>query len=140
MSNYQFLMTISISDLVEFEDDFIDACYEKESFKQLRESVDVSIPTVKMYEEYLEAPVDSGDVYLYASKEESLNYILLDLYRDPYDQLDLIRLGISTIEEKYKRVKELARRVYDQSGLNINYLEGQFILKEMKDRARSGLN
>ncbi|MFE0597964.1 hypothetical protein [Paenibacillus lactis] len=133
MQTYQFLMAIPITELVTYIDDDSDEYVEDPVFMDLRKALDIDIPVTTIYERYLDVPVHSGDVLMYASRSHGDHFVVLDTYRDPVDQLDLIRIGFGCTKEKVAVVRQLVRQLYDRSDTFIHYEEGQYFLQKLID-------
>lgn len=126
-------MTIPITELVAYIDDDSDEYVEDPVFMELRKALDIDIPITTIYERYFDAPVHSGDVLMYASCSHDDHFVVLDTYRDPVDQLDLIRVGVGCSKENVVVVRQLVRQLYDRSETFIHYEEGQYILRKLID-------
>lgn len=132
MRRFQFLVTLSIMELVNYPDEDSDEYEEDYLFNNLLESMEIEVPFKKLYERYFETPVNTGDVLIYRSNSTE-DYIIFDTYKEPYDQLDLIRLGVQTGNIKEEKIREIFRSLYDRCRTKIHYREGQVILGDLAD-------
>lgn len=131
--NYQFLMTLSITELVTYPDDDNDDVEEHILLNEILQEVEVHFPMKQIYERYLDDPVNTGDVLMYKSNVRATDYIIIDTYKEPYDQIDLVRFGAQVSGNKIIKTRERFRKLYDQCGVHIRYQEGQGILNEISN-------
>jgi hypothetical protein len=112
--------------LISYPDDNNDEYFENPTFKDIREYLNIEIDVNSWYNRCLQIAFGKKElqkIELYYSKDE-LSYILLDNYRDPYDQLDLIGIGVKTTNELGVEIRKLTRKLNDESPYNIYYCEG----------------
>ncbi|QXP54142.1 hypothetical protein [Cellulophaga sp. HaHa_2_1] len=122
----EIILTLPSTALVTFPDENKDEYYENESFKVIREFLDIDININNWYNRCTQIAFGKKHlqkIELYYSKDDK-SYILLDNYADPYDQLGLIGLGIKTTAELGADIRNLTRKLNDESNYNINYSEG----------------
>ncbi|ABG58568.1 hypothetical protein [Cytophaga hutchinsonii] len=112
--------------LVVYPDENKDEFIENPNFKVIRECLNIDIDITDWYNKCIQIALGKMELQkieiYYSSDEES--YILLDNYRDPYDELDLIGIGVKTTSELGEQVRKLTRILNDESPYNINYCEG----------------
>lgn len=112
--------------LVTFPDEDKDDFIENSKFKAIREHLNIDIDIVGWYNRCIQIALGKNElqkIEIYYSLDE-LSYILLDNYRDPHDQLDLIGVGIKTTAELGSETRNLTRILNDESPYNIDYCEG----------------
>ncbi|MBA6316899.1 hypothetical protein [Cellulophaga baltica] len=112
--------------LVIYPDENKDEFIENPNFKAIRECLNIEIDIVDWYNRCIQIALGKKElqkIEIYYSSDEQ-SYILLDNYRDPYDQLDLIGIGVKTTSELGEKVRKLTRVLNDESPYNINYCEG----------------
>lgn len=129
MPLYQFLITLSISELVYYPNDDEDLFVADAWFRKVVDLIDVDVNIEEIYERYYECPVDTGDILFFTSKSLNNAYILIDSFKEGTDQLDLVRLGVQ-VEDKtlVLTLKEILRKLYDKCRVPISYKEGQGVL------------
>ena len=127
----------SIAELVEYPDETCDECIPHSNFQAIMDVLDIKVPIEDIHERFLEQPVNTGDVLVFANKDQQDRCIVLDTYRDPYDQLDMIQFGwrMST-KEGISIVKQLSRRLYDNCEYAVCYKEGQSVLYKVLQKER----
>ena len=72
--------------------------------------LEIDIDIVRLVDDYF------GDIYLYTSATDHKALFLLDFYRDPTDQQDLIEMSFTAAEEKFPAARALTRQFYDSLG------------------------
>ncbi|MDY8022005.1 hypothetical protein [Paenibacillus polymyxa] len=133
---YHFFATISITELVDYPDDDNDYYEEHFLIREIVSTLKIDFPIKQIYERYFDDSINTGDVLLFKSKKDSNNSILIDTFKDPYDQLDLVRFGVQITSNDIDKIRVLFRQLYDKSSILINYHEGQGILNEICTPAR----
>jgi hypothetical protein len=122
----EILYTICFSELVRYPDENDDLFVERTEFKNVRDFLGIEIDVIdwinKCYN-ILEGERNLQSITLFYSKNKE-NYILLDSYFDPLDQLDFIQVGVKTTYKNNTLVKALGRKFSDICEYNISYEEG----------------
>ncbi|OWR29850.1 hypothetical protein CDO73_12245 [Saccharibacillus sp. O23] len=131
---YQFLITLSISELICYPDEDEDDHEADERVSRLAEQLGIEFPIAEIYDRYLDMPINTGDVLLFRGARED-GCLAIDTYREPYDQLDTVRFGgqISDGDERLSIVRGLFRELYDGCATKFLYQEGQSVLSRMID-------
>ncbi|OWA33480.1 hypothetical protein B9G55_22745 [Saccharibacillus sp. O16] len=131
---YQFLITLSIGELIFYPDEFEDDHEADERVRQLAEQLEIAFPMTEIYDRHLEMKINTGDVLLYRGARRG-GCLVIDTYREPYDQLNVVRFGgqIFDEDERLPNVKRLFRELYDGCETKIRYEEGQGVLHRMID-------
>ncbi|KOR89132.1 hypothetical protein [Paenibacillus solani] len=127
--NYEFSITASMSELVWFPDEWADEYQVHPNFKAVMDWLGISVPVSDIYERYFESPVNSGHILVFEQTSDSTSCIVLDTYRDPLDQMDVIRLGWRSKYED-REIRRISRKFYDECEFAIRYQEGQSVLSE----------
>jgi len=120
-------LTLPSSTLVTFPDikNRKEYC-ENDNFRRIREYLDIQINIKNWYNRCVQISFGKKHlqkIELYYAKDER-SYILLDNYRDPYDQLGLVSIGVKTTAELGNEIRKLTRNLNDESAFNVNYIEG----------------
>lgn len=89
----------------------------------------IAVPVEEIYERYFDSPVNSGHVLVFQEMEGPTSCIVLDTYRDPLDQLDMIQMGWRSQGEDHE-LRRLSRKFYDECEFAVRYQEGQSVLSE----------
>lgn len=122
----ELLFCISFSDLIYYPDKNEDIFFEINEFKCIRDFLQIKINIfdwINQCHRILEGNKKLQCIKLFYSKNKE-SYILLDNYFDPFDQLDLITIGIKTINKNSSTLKILGRKFFDICEYNISYQEG----------------
>lgn len=127
---YEFNITASISELVWYPDEWSDEYKVHPNFQAVMDRLGITVPVRDIYERYFDSPVNSGHVLVFHEVEDSVSCIVLDTYRDPLDQLDLIHLGWRS-HSRDNEIRRLSRKFYDECEFAVRYQEGQSVLYEM---------
>jgi hypothetical protein len=127
---YHFLLTLSLTELVTYPDDYNDYYEEHSLVRELIRVLKIDFPIKQIHERYFNDPVNTGDVLLFKSNEGSNNFIIIDTYKDPFDQLDLVSFGAQVNSNDIVETREIFRRIYDKCRVPISYREGQGVLNE----------
>lgn len=124
--NLELLFCICFSELVYYPDENEDIFIEKTEFRNIRELLGIEIDIqnwIRLCEKILQGERNLQSISLFYSKNKE-NYILLENYFDPIDQLDFVHVGVKTTFKNSKAVKELGRAFSDVCKYNISYEEG----------------
>jgi hypothetical protein len=89
----------------------------------------IAVPVEEIYERYFDSPVNTGHVLVFQETKGPNSCIVLDTYRDPLDQLDMIQVGWRSQVEDYE-LRRLSRKFYDECEFAVRYQEGQSVLSE----------
>lgn len=127
---YDFWIMASISELVFYPDEDRDEYVPHPNFQSVMNELGIQVPVEAIYERYMDGPVNAGDVLVFSKKDLSDACIVMDTYRDPLDQMDMIHFGWRTKGE-LQRVRELSRRMYDGCEFAVRYSEGRSVLHQV---------
>ncbi len=136
MGKYQFLMTISISELIYYPDEYNDNYVIEPVFQELIRFLDINIPIHEIVEQYFNYSVDTGDILVFKSSKSQDDFLLIDTFKGATDQIDLIRVGVSTRENRVQ-AKYHVRKLYDKSDYGIHFAEGQSVLSQILKNERN---
>jgi hypothetical protein len=99
---------------------------EKKEFKEIREFLGIEIDIyswINDCHQNLQGEHNLRCISLFYSQNGE-NYILLNNYFDPIDQLDIVHVGVKTTFLNNKVLKSLTRVFSDVCEINISYQEG----------------
>ena len=122
----ELLYSISFSELVCYPDENDDSFIEKVEFKNIREFLGIEIDVqdwINQCYNILQGERNLQSITLFYSSNKE-NYILLENYFDPTDQLDFVHVGIKTTNKNNKSLKIFGRKFSDTCEYNISYEEG----------------
>lgn len=125
--NYDFWIMASMTELVEYPDEQSDAYIVNPNIQRIIDKLGIAVPIAEIYEHFFANPVHHGHVLLYSNPEQPNTCVVLDTYRDPLDQLDMIQFGWRCSSE-IDSIRELSRHFYDQCEFAVRYEEGQSVL------------
>lgn len=84
----------------------------------------VRVDPSRIYRKYFdEIAVGAGDVYLHREEANGENVFAINLFRDLYDQLDIISFGIRT-KKNAVAVRVALRAFFDSAQYQVHYEEG----------------
>lgn len=122
----ELLYTIRFSELVYYPDENDDSFVERTEFRNIRNFLEIEIDVqnwINQCYNILQGERELQNITLYYSKNRE-NYILLDNYFDPDDQLDYVNIGVKTTCKNNASLKALGRAFSDACKYNIAYKEG----------------
>jgi hypothetical protein len=125
--NNEFWITASISDLVFYPDEWDDKYVTHPNFQAILNELGIAVPVEEIHEHYFSNPVHTGDMLVFRNQEQPSECIVLNAYRDPLDQLDMIQFGWSTVD-RGETIRQLSRHFYDECEYAVRYEEGQSVL------------
>ncbi|BFH63368.1 hypothetical protein [Paenibacillus azoreducens] len=135
---YEFWIMASITELVDYPDEQRDEYVPHPNFQAIMDALGIPVPIKEIYEHYFDQPVHNGDVLVFANKQQPDTCIVLDTYRDPLDQLDMIQFGwrLSSDDSSVRQLRQLSRRLYDDCDDAVRYEEGQSVLYQVLKEER----
>lgn len=124
---FEIKISVPFGELAHYPDEEVDFFIENPRFKSIRDLLGIQIDVVRWVNEcysILQGERNLSRIELFYSKDR-MNYILLDNYIDPQDQLDFINIGIKTTREHSNRLKSLSREFNDACKYcGVHYEEG----------------
>lgn len=133
---YDFWIMASILELVEYPDETNDDYIPHPTFQEIMDVLDIQVPIKEIYERFFDQSIHTGDVLVFTNKHLPHACIVLDTYRDPLDQQDLIQFGWRVTAKDVSLIKQLSRELYDHCDFSIRYEEGQSILYQVLQKER----
>ena len=112
--------------LIEYPDENEDLFVENPNFSSIKSLLQIDIDTITWANEcydILGGKRELQSIKLFYAKDGQ-NYILLNNYFDPYDQLDTVDIGIKGKPEVADELRVLSRRLFDDCKYKIAYQEG----------------
>ncbi|MBX8943707.1 MULTISPECIES: hypothetical protein [Lysinibacillus] len=128
---YDFWMMASIMELVEYPDETSDDYIAHPTLQTIMDVLEIQVPIAEIYERYFGQSIHTGHVLVFANKKQPHVCVVLDTYRDPLDQLDLIQFGWRVNTKDVHLVRQLTRKLFDNCEERIRYEEGQSILYQV---------
>jgi hypothetical protein len=122
-----FSVAVSISDFVAWTGEG-DADYIGNPFLvQVLNLLAIPVDPPTFYEKYFEFPiVGRGDVLYFRSTINGESVFAVNLYRDVYEQLDIVTFGIRT-KKNALGVRVALRAFFDSARYQIRYEEGEIL-------------
>jgi hypothetical protein len=74
--------------------------------------LNIKINSNWLYELYGQIPINKGDIYVWHSANDAQQFILLNLYKPPTDQMAMITLGIRTTSNNVQQLREIIYPLY----------------------------
>lgn len=119
-----FYIAVSISDLVMWKGDEDVDCVGNPFFIQALNILEIHLDPVQFYFQYVEElAIGTGDVYLYKQDLNGESIFAINLFKDVYDQLDIISFGIRT-KKNALDVRVALRAFFDSATYQVQYEEG----------------
>ena len=127
LQSSDFYVAVSMTDLFvwngEGEHDFVGNPFLILVFNLLEIHFDLT----SLYSIYFtETPIGTGDVYLYKESMNGEGIFAIDLFRDIYDQLDIIRFAIRT-KKNASAVRIALQNFFASSKYQMRYEEGNIL-------------
>jgi hypothetical protein len=101
-------------------------------------AVGIDLNIAKLYDDYFEdTPIGAGDVHVYSSTVNE-SFIVIDLYRDLTDQLDLITVSLKIDKPLIDLVLPPLRRLFDAAGCQVLFSQSTHSkrLRSLMDESR----
>ncbi|QSB09800.1 hypothetical protein JTI58_22950 [Lysinibacillus fusiformis] len=133
---YDFWIMASIMELIEYPDEASDDYQTHPTLQAIMDVLDIQVPIAEIYERYLNQSIHTGHVLVFANKQLPHVCVVLDTYRDPLDQHDLIQFGWRVNTKDVRLVRQLTRELFDHCDEGIRYEEGQSILYQVLQEQR----
>lgn len=119
-----FAVSVSATDFVAWKGEG-DADYIGNPFLvQVLNLLTIPADPAALYEKYFELPVvGNGDVLFYKSTFNGESIFAVNMYRDMYDQLDILTFGVRT-KKNAMGVRVALRAFFDSAQYQVHYEEG----------------
>lgn len=128
---YDFWIMASIMELLDYPDEENDHYIPQPTLQAIMDVLNIQVPIKEIYERFFDQSIHTGHVLVFANKHLPHACIVLDTYRDPLDQQDLIRFGWRVAAKDVCLVRQLSRKLFDNCDEGIRYEEGQSILYQV---------
>ncbi|TXD88023.1 hypothetical protein FUT87_11975 [Mitsuaria sp. TWR114] len=130
-----FFLMVSIWDIVtELDERFV----PNTKFSTFLSHVAIEADLVGLCDRYIdETSVGEGDVFIFKSSDGSGQTLVIDLFRDEQDQLDLISIGFICLPSNRTLVAELLMNFFNACGTQISfgYSAANNYLRELADES-----
>lgn len=98
----EILIQVSVWDLVQHVNE---CCLPNSKMFEILRQIGVDIDLVQICNRYIdETSPGEGDVLIFGSSANQNSKVIFDLFRDPYDQLDLIVVGILCSDDDHASI------------------------------------
>lgn len=122
-----FCLAVSITDLLTWRGDGDRDFSENPALKAVLKALGITLDLQTLYAAYFEqTTVGSGDVHVYRSTKDSKNVFAVDLYRDSFDQMDLVTLAVECDEHCLPVVRSQLRAFFDAASCQVHYEEASY--------------
>lgn len=119
-----FSVAVSVSDLVAWKGEADTDCVANPFLVQALDLLAIRIDPSLIYFRYFdEIAVGTGDIYVYGEEMNGESIFAINLFRDIYDQLDIISFGIRT-KKNVAAVRVALRAFFDSAQCQVHYEEG----------------
>jgi hypothetical protein len=111
-----------------FSDTWNDGNLPKNPFEltELCDSMGIILDTDILYKEYEAAKYKEGDIYIFYLNNNKDIFIYFDLYKDQYDQMAMIVLGVRIKTVNKSIVKPILEKLYFKSTTRSDFQEDYF--------------
>lgn len=125
-TSYEALLTVDFGSLITYPDENKDDFIENIRFAKIQAALGLQFDTISWANncyDIFAGKRELQEISLHYSYDGT-NYLLIDSYFDPIDQLDLIHVGFKTPASNENTLKYLCRDFYDNCETRIMYTEG----------------
>ena len=130
IETHQYYLAVSMSDLVHWHGDGDDDFEASREIQSVVDCLGLDVDTKHLYKKYFhETDAGQGDVYAFLNRHESENFLAIDTYREPTDQLDIISIFISASPKLASTVKSKLRKLFDSASCQVVYEEANSLPK-----------
>jgi hypothetical protein len=111
-----------------FPDTWNDSNLPKNPFEltELCDSMSIILDTDFLYKEYEATKYKKGDIYIFYPDNNSNIFIYFDLYKDQYDQMAMIVLGVRIKTVNKSIIKPILEKLYFKSTTRSDFQEDYF--------------
>ena len=98
----------------------------------------IALNITDLYDAYFDdTPVGTGDVHIYPS-DKNKSFLIIDLYRDPTDQLDIVTISLKIESELLTLVLPHLRRFFDAAECQVAFRQSSHSqqLRSLMDEGR----
>ncbi len=120
------LITAPFNLLIKYPNDNEDIFIENPIFFTIRQVLQIELNTIQWANECYDILAGKRElqrIKLFYDKSKK-NYILLDNYFDPLDQLDTISIGIKGADDVAEELRKVIRMLFEDCEYKIGYYEG----------------
>ncbi len=140
MAPTEFDIVISITDLIFFPDENYDDVEVRYEFANILNYLNIKIDIPSLYYYYFDnVKGGEGDIYIYKNENNSL---VIDLYKDEFDQIDLINVLIRHGSKASDEFNKMMSSFFNSSEYKISYTAnfGSHILNRVFDEPVNQIN
>jgi hypothetical protein len=122
-----FCLAVSVTDLLTWEGSGDGDPSENEALKTVLKALGITVELRAVYADYFDqTTVGSGDVHVYRPTKDSKNVFAVDLYRDSFDQMDLVTLAVGCDAHCLPVVRSQLRAFFDAASCQVHYEEASY--------------
>lgn len=135
MNYFEISIYIPMWEFVEFYEEYGDEYYTKDVFKNLFDYLDIEADICAIYGDYYDnqTPVGEGDIFVFFNKINPERFVIIDTYRSPCDQCDLILFAIRCEYSFKEQVHSIIESIYGSITPKAGIKEKDSYLKELVD-------
>lgn len=93
---------------------------------EISKALDIQIDMNNLFEIYDNEKIGTGDIWFAFSQNSKEVFLFFDLFKDPIDQMAMIRFGIRILQKDYVKMKELLMELYLKSRPRSAFQEDYF--------------
>ena len=125
-------MLVPFDVMIFYPDEDIDEYIVEPAFQKIMDLLNIKINITEIVEDLYENRGKNASISIYFSDNTYKDFILLDTYIDPTDQLDLIYICIRCVAENGGMIRNYAHEFYTKRcEYNIDYSEGNFTIRDL---------
>lgn len=127
-------MLIPFDELVLYPDDSRDEYIPDPGFQKIADYLHVQLDIPKLHDDLCKGLCEGKmhpSISVYYADNTYKNFILIDTYLDPTDQLDFILVGIRCTAENGGTIRQYAHDFYkNRCKYNVLYAEGNYVIRD----------
>ena len=93
---------------------------------ELSDYLNIKLDTDFLYNEYELTNYKKGDIYIFYPSDRKDIFIYFDLFKDEYDQMAMILLGVRLKTVNKKNIKDILKKLYFKSTTRTDFQEDYF--------------
>lgn len=135
----EFFVSVSMSDLVRWQDNGNGACEPEPSLLAALKEAALTVDVKELYLRYFdEIQVGQGDAYRYPSSEAVESVFAINLYRELTDQLDIVSFGMACDRTKAPIVAEHLHAFFRNASVQVAFERSCYCarLRKLIDRTQ----
>ncbi|ATE70740.1 hypothetical protein [Lysobacter capsici] len=124
----EFCLDVSITDVIRWANPLDDdrPAGPNLHLQAVCDAIGIAPDWIRHYDDYLDGPRESGHIHIHRSRLANGDLLVLDAFRDLYDQQDMIVIAVRCKSGPRKTVRDGLRRFFDGAREQAGYEERWF--------------